>query len=128
MHQGKDMIGETGRIRVMLLNPQVGLVLKEAIQDEGCVTRGGVDDRCVERRVLIGDMGIELHARLRSVTRIHQAAHVAAPTRAEVLPIGRRRRASAPPGSKGLAELGVHQLRQSRSIGLVANMPGLQPR
>ncbi|ENH31959.1 putative transposase, partial [Escherichia coli P0302308.13] len=32
MHQGKDVIGEAGRVGVVLLDPQVGLVVQQAVE------------------------------------------------------------------------------------------------
>jgi hypothetical protein len=45
--QSEDVIGETHSVCVMLLAPQVGLVLKQAIENMRRVPRRGVDDLLV---------------------------------------------------------------------------------
>ena len=35
MHQGKDVIGEAGRVGVVLLDPQVGFVIQQAVERSG---------------------------------------------------------------------------------------------
>jgi hypothetical protein len=47
------VIGEAGRIGIVLLDPQVGLVMQQTIQDVCGIVHRGVDDLDVERRVLI---------------------------------------------------------------------------
>jgi hypothetical protein len=42
--ESKDVIGEAGSIGVLLLDPQLGLVIKEAIEHMRCIANGGVDD------------------------------------------------------------------------------------
>ena len=41
MHQGKDVIGEAGRVGVVLLDPQVGLVVQQAVEHIGVVCGRG---------------------------------------------------------------------------------------
>jgi len=48
--------------------------------------------------------------------------------RAKALSIPGRGAAVAPVGCQGLAQLRVDQLGQRRAVGLVPNVPGLQPR
>ena len=69
MHQGEDMVGESGRVGVMLLDAQVGLVVEQAVEHVGGVAHRGVDDLGMERRVLVGDVRVEGHAGLVAVLR-----------------------------------------------------------
>lgn len=59
MHQGKDVIGEAGRVGVVLLDPQVGLVVQQAVEHIGGIADADIHHAGAERRVLVGDMGIE---------------------------------------------------------------------
>ena len=38
VHQGEDVIGETGRVGVVLLDPQVGLVIQQAVEHIGGIS------------------------------------------------------------------------------------------
>lgn len=42
-NEAEHVVGEAGRIGVVLLDPQVGLVIQQAIQDVGGVAHRGVD-------------------------------------------------------------------------------------
>nr|QWP89228.1 hypothetical protein IHCLGBEB_00031 [Escherichia coli] len=48
-HQGKDVIGEAGRVGVVLLDPQVGLVVQQAVEHIG-----GIADADIHHAVLNG--------------------------------------------------------------------------
>ena len=39
VHQGEDVIGEAGRVGVVFLNPQVGLVVQQAVEHVGGIPR-----------------------------------------------------------------------------------------
>ena len=85
MHQGKDVIGEAGRVGVVLLDPQV--VVQQAVEHIGGIADADIHHAGAERRVLVGDMGIEQPSRLATVLRL--TCPVLAPaTRAEALAIG----------------------------------------
>lgn len=120
------MIGEAGRIGVALLDPQVGLVIQQAVQDVDGVAHRGVDNLDAERRVLVGDVGVELHARFLAVLQVNLAGKLAPATGLEVLTVRRRRGAVAPICSEGLVELRVDQFGQPGRVGLVADVPRLQ--
>ena len=68
VHQGEDVVGEAGRVGVVLLDAQVGLVVEQAVEHVGGVADRRVDDLGVERRVLVGDVRVELHAGLAART------------------------------------------------------------
>ncbi len=55
-HQGKDVIGEAGRVGVVLLDPQVGLVVQQAVEHIGGIADADIHHAGAERRVLVGDM------------------------------------------------------------------------
>ena len=55
MHQGKDVIGEAGRVGVVLLDPQVGLVVQQAVEHIGGIADADIHHAGAERRVLVGD-------------------------------------------------------------------------
>lgn len=53
VHEGEEMIGVSGRVRVMLLNCEVGLVMEQPVQDVGRVAVPDVDELAVEGEVLV---------------------------------------------------------------------------
>ncbi len=87
MHQGKDVIGEAGRVGVVLLDPQVGLVVQQAVEHR-LIAYADIHHAGAERRVLVGDMGIEQPSRLATVLRVDVPGALASATRAEALAIG----------------------------------------
>ena len=87
MTECKDVIGESGGVGVMLLYPQIGLMVEQAIENMRCITGIRGDDLGIEGRVLIGDVGIEEHARLISVAEIDLPGLLSAPAGAETLAI-----------------------------------------
>jgi len=66
----KNVIGETRRFGVMLLNPQIGLMVEQAIENMRRITGIRGDDLGIERSVLVGDVGVKEHARLIAVARL----------------------------------------------------------
>ncbi len=89
MHQGKDVIGEaSSRVGVVLLDPQVGLVVQQAVEHIGGIADADIHHAGAERRVLVGDMGIEQPSRLATVLRVDVPCALAPATRAEALAIG----------------------------------------
>ncbi len=59
VHQREDVVREPCRVGVVLLDPQVGFVIQQAVEHVGRVAHADVHDLGVERRVLVGDMGVE---------------------------------------------------------------------
>ncbi len=53
VHQGEDVIGEARRVGVMLLDPQVGLVVQQAVEHVGRIAHADVHDLGVKWRVLV---------------------------------------------------------------------------
>ena len=87
VHQAKDVIGKARRVGVVLLDAQVGLVVQQAIQHIGRVAHADIDHLGAERRVLVGDMGVEGAAWLRSVLWIDVAGALSLAANTEVLPV-----------------------------------------
>ncbi len=60
MHQGKDVIGEAGRVGVVLLDPQVGLVVQQAVEHIGGIADADIHHAGAERRVLVGEALLQI--------------------------------------------------------------------
>jgi hypothetical protein len=59
MTQREDVIAEPGRVGVMRLNPQIGFVMQQAIENVRRIAHGGVDDpRTISRRPISSDFGL----------------------------------------------------------------------
>ena len=89
VHQREDVIGETCRVGVVLLDAQVGFVVQQAVEDVGRIAHTDVDHLGVERRVLVGDVGIERPPRTAAVFRIDVAGALGLAAGAEVLAVRR---------------------------------------
>ena len=59
MHESEDMVREAGGVGVMLLDPQVGFMMQQPIENVGGVSHADVHDLGTEGRVLVRDMGVE---------------------------------------------------------------------
>ena len=81
------MIGEAGRIGVVLLDSQVGLVVQQTVQDICGVAHRGADDLDVERRVLIGDVRVKLYARFLAILQVDLTGKLASTASFEVLTV-----------------------------------------
>lgn len=79
MHECEDVIGEARGVGVMFFDSQVGLMVKQAVEDIRGVAYPDVDDLGAERRVLIRDVGIEELAGLGSVFGIDMTGALALP-------------------------------------------------
>ena len=53
------VIGGAGSVGVVLLDSQVGLVVKQPVENVRRIPNGGIDDLGMERGVLIGDVSVE---------------------------------------------------------------------
>ena len=89
MHQTKDVIGEACRIGVVLLDAQIGFVVQQAVEHVGRVAHADVHDLGGERRVLVGDMGVERPPWAAAVFRIDVAGALGLAAGTEVLAIRR---------------------------------------
>ena len=52
MHESEDMVGEAGCIGLMLLDPQIGFMMKQSIEDIGEVSHADIDDFGAERGIV----------------------------------------------------------------------------
>jgi hypothetical protein len=125
--QREDMVGEAGRVRVMLLDPQVGLVVEQAVQDVRGIADRGVDHLGVERGILVGDVRVEGHARLGAVSGVDLPGRLPRAAGAEPLAVRGRSGPRAPVPRQGEPVLVVDEFSQRLAVGLVADMPGDQP-
>ena len=69
VHQREDVIREPCRVGVVFPDAQVGFVIQQAVEHVGRIAHADIHD-LVERRVLVGDMGIERPSRAAAVFRI----------------------------------------------------------
>jgi hypothetical protein len=89
MAECENVIGESGCIGVVLLNTQVGFVVKQTIQNMSRIPNRHVDDFGVERCVLIGNMGVESNARVAPITCVYFGRGFSAAPSPITLPIRR---------------------------------------
>jgi hypothetical protein len=111
--ESKDVIGKAGGIGVVFLDPQLGLVIEQAIEHMRRVANGGIDDFGMEGCVLIGDVSVEGDARIIPIFRVHLASCFAAAARAVALAVGTGGCAFAPVRSERNAVLMVDDFGQS---------------
>ena len=83
------MIDRAGRVGVMLADFQRAFVMQEAIQNMCGLAGIGRDDLGVKRRIAIGDVRVELHARFRAIFGVVIGAGFAVPAGLEKLAIRR---------------------------------------
>ena len=117
------MLDRAGGIGVVLFNAQLGFVIQQAVENVGRVTHVGVDDLGIERRVLIGQMGVEQDAGLAAVLGVAVAGGFSVATRSKSLTVARRRGPRAPVRRKGQLVLG--ELAQTRARARLRHL--LQP-
>ncbi len=80
------MIGEARRVGVMLLDPQVGLVVQQAVEHVGRIAHADVHDLGVKWRVLVRNVGVERPPWAAPVFRVDVAGALGLAAGAEVLP------------------------------------------
>ncbi len=128
VHQGEDVIGEARRVGVMLLDPQVGLVVQQAVEHVGRIAHADVHDLGVKWRVLVRNVGVERPPWAAPVFRVDVAGALGLAAGARKFwPSDDEGGAVAPVLGEGMAELCVDQIGQRRPVGFVADVPGLQP-
>jgi len=69
--QREHVVAKAERVRVVLLDAQLGFVVQQLTQDVGRITHGRGDDLGVEGRVLIRDVGVEGDAGAGTVAEVH---------------------------------------------------------
>nr|QIQ10641.1 hypothetical protein HKOLGJPJ_00042 [uncultured bacterium] len=87
VHQPEDVIGEARCIGVVLLNAQVGFVVQQAIEHVGRVTHADIDHLGVERRVLVGDVGVKGPSWATAIFRVDVPRALGLAAGAEVLAV-----------------------------------------
>ena len=87
VHQGEDMIGEARRVGVVLLDPQIAVVVQQAIKHVGRIAYPDVDHLSAKWGVLVGDVGVEQPPRLRAVFGIDVAGALGPAARLETLTV-----------------------------------------
>ena len=117
------MVDRAGGVGVVLANVERAFVVQQAVENVRRLAGVGGDDLGVERRVAIGDVGVELHARLRAVFGVVVGARFAVAAGPEKLAVRRRRVAVAPDFGEGLRVNCIDETGERRLIGLVAHMP-----
>ena len=125
MHEGEDMVREAGGVGVMLLDPQVGFMMQQAVENVGGVSHADIDDFKTEWCVLVRDVGIEQLARFGAVLGIDVAGAFGLASSPEALSIRGRGGSVAPVLREGLPGLSVYKFREGGGVGLIADMPGL---
>jgi hypothetical protein len=73
----------------VLLDPQVGLVVQQAIEHIGRVAHADVDHLGAEGRVLVGDMGIERPPWAAAILRVDMPGALGLAAGSEVLAVRR---------------------------------------
>lgn len=119
------MVGESGRVGVVLLDCQVGLMIEQPVQNVGRVAVTDVDEFAVEGRVLVRNVRVDQPAGLGTVLRVHMPGGFGFAAGTEALAIGGRGGPVAPLCGKGVAVLGVDQFRQCGTVGFVPDVRGL---
>ena len=112
-------------VGVVLLQLQVALVVAEPVEHERRVPVGAFDRRAVERRVVVGDEGIELQGEVAEPGAVGLLQDLAG--HGEPLPVAGRRPAFAPVERGIEAGDGVHQRRQGGALRLLGHLPVADP-
>jgi len=125
--EAKHVIDRAGGVRVVLANVDRALVVHEPVENMRSLAGVGRDDLGVERRVTIGDMGVELHARFQAVLGVVVGARFAVPAGAEELAVRGRRPSVTPDFREQLRMDGVGETGKRGLISFVAHVPFRDP-
>ena len=87
MAERENVIGESGRVGVVLLDPQIGLVVEKAVKDVRRIAGIRGDHLGIEGRVLVGNVGVEKHTGLVAIAKINLPGLLSAPAGAETLSV-----------------------------------------
>src|SRR5215472_19087691 len=125
--QGEDVVGIATTIGVVAMGRDLTLVIKQAVEH----MHGFAGSRCnhlgVERRVAVGEMRVELDARVITVVRVEAAGVATEAACPEELTVRRRREAVAEQCGERLSLLLIDQALKGQSIRLVADVPVRRP-
>ena len=114
----KDMIGKAGRVGVVLLDPQIGLMVEQTIENMRRIAGIRGNHLGIEGRVLVGDMGVKEHAWLVAIAQIDLPGLLSAPAGAEALAVRRRCRTFAPVLGEWVLMMMVDQFGKSLRVRL----------
>ena len=84
---GKHVIREPPGVGVVLVDDEAALVIEQSVEDMGGLVSGRGDHLRMEGPKLIGEMGVELDARVLTVVQVHHASDFATPAGAKELRI-----------------------------------------
>lgn len=116
------------RVGVMLLQVQVALVVQQPVECEGGVAVGAFDRRAVERRVVVGDEGVELQGEVAEPGAVGLLQHLA--RQGEPLAVAGGGPALAPVRRRVEAGDGVYHGGQGGTLRFFRHLPvadALQP-
>jgi hypothetical protein len=121
--EAEYVIDRASGVGVMLADVDRAFVVHQSVENVRGFTGVRGDDLGIERRVAIGNVSVEFHARLRSVFGVVVGAGLAMSAGAEKLAVGRRCVAVAPYPGEGVGMNGVDETGERGLIGLIAHMP-----
>ena len=127
-HEAEDVVGRAAGVDGVLLDGEAGLVVEQTVEHVRRLAGGGGDDLRVERPVLVGDVGVEAHARLVAVTRVDVCDRLARPTGEEVLSIRRGRGPVSPDARQRQGAVRVDQAAQRFGVGGLGDVPVMHER
>lgn len=116
------MVGEAGGVGVVLLDPQRGPVLEQAVEDVRCLVSGSGDDLRVEGAELVGQMAVEADPGLLAVAGVGDGGGLAEAARLEELAIGGGARAVTPEPGEREPALRLDQAGGGEGVGVLANV------
>ena len=95
-HEPEHVVGHPAGVDGVLLDREPGLMVEEPVEHVRRLACGRGDDLGVERPILIGDVGVERHARLVAMAGVHRCDRLACASGEEVLSVRTRLGAIAP--------------------------------
>jgi hypothetical protein len=76
-HHCEHVVGKSGSVGVVLLDPEIRFVIKQAVEHVRCIAHVGVNDLGMKWGEAIRDMGVKKHARLGPVSKVDLASLLA---------------------------------------------------
>jgi hypothetical protein len=127
VHQTEEAIREPGGVGAVLLNAQVGLVIKEAVPNIGGILDADVDHLRAEGRILVGEVRVEHPAGIGAILGIDVSGALGTAAGFEPLAARRGGRAISPASGERMPELGVDESGKSGRVSVIADVPCLGP-
>lgn len=107
----------------MLLNLQLGCMVKQPIQDVCGVSHASANHLGVKRCVAVRDVRVELNAGTRAAAGVDLGAAFAPSANGKTLAVGRGCRAFASLGAEFLLVLGIDDFGQRQRVGFISDVP-----